>query len=824
MAESNGDRVNATINERIKVFIRQRPDVSPTVSAPEDPTAAVGNKENVTSGVKSYTAGGECSYYSSTSKKYTHFKFEGFLPPTVAQSDVYDVVAKPIVASSLQGYPGTIFAYGPTNSGKTHTIRGGSHAALGIMPRCIEDLLFATSGGRGQVWVSYLQIYCEVISDLLVVPAVDCSAPAAAAVGTSEGFGTLGIHPGNSSSSSSSGAPAHVNPLTIRERAGSVFVEGLSRTRVTSLGDLDEILRRGDMNRSTASTNMNETSSRSHAALMVTVVMRDDDNGDVTAASSSSSSNNGGGDAAAPAHYRECSLVIVDLAGSERASASEGRSCTRLEEAKAINLSLSALGNCMNALAEGRAHVPYRDSKLTRLLQGCLGGGARTSIVVTLPPGSDDNGEALNALRFASRASAVKVAAKIMRFTDFEGMYNEAQRALDSVEQREREKALQLARASERMVEQEGELERLRDEVRTLKAQAALGPAPDGGPGLRSSCPHCGHGRVGGGGGSDRTRNPEAQRGGTSALDTAAAFLAKHEEVTASAQQQSLLQALSEQHLQDLAAVRRELEAKVSSQKKQAEEAQQEVAALQYELQSERTRHLESLADVRRYHQRAAEVESAAGVRVQELLAELAEKNTLIDELRADAGTRHGSGAAPAPVTLGHAAAAEVHLGPNGEELVSRAQLLEMESLFLDTVNKLSSRVIELEKAQRLQLQIAQQQLAQQRTRGASPSSSSSAGVAVSVAGDERLPPIPRGHFGSFTAPAAAAAAAAPSDSSVKGKHGGPYGGAAAAAAAAAAAQLGLGSRTNAAAAVLSGAAAGPGGRNPVPPSVARRW
>ena len=112
--------------------------------------------------------------------------------------------------------------------------------------------------------------------------------------------------------------------------------------------------------------------------------------------------------------------------GSERATASDGRNCMRLEEAKAINLSLSALGNCMNALAEGRMHVPYRDSKLTRLLQGCLGGGARTSIIVTIPPGCDDNGEALNALRFASRASKVKVAAKVMRFTDFEGMYNEA--------------------------------------------------------------------------------------------------------------------------------------------------------------------------------------------------------------------------------------------------------------------------------------------------------------------------------------------------------------------------------------------------------------
>ena len=122
-----------TINERIKVYIRQRPELSENT-----------NKENTNNnqtalqpGVKSYSNNGDCLYYSSTSKKYTNFKFEGVLSPTITQVDVYDIVAKPIVESALKGYPGTIFAYGPTNSGKTHTIRGGLRAELGLMPRCI---------------------------------------------------------------------------------------------------------------------------------------------------------------------------------------------------------------------------------------------------------------------------------------------------------------------------------------------------------------------------------------------------------------------------------------------------------------------------------------------------------------------------------------------------------------------------------------------------------------------------------------------------------------------------------------------------------------
>ena len=207
--------------------------------------------------------------------------------------------------------------------------------------------------------------------------------------------------------------------LSIREKGGRVFVEGLSRAPITNMQDLVNVLARGDANRNTAETNMNATSSRSHAALMVSVLMPEETSSSSSSNNNSSNSSSNGGKKGVSVVYRESTLVLVDLAGSERAAASAGRQHMRLEEAKAINLSLSALGNCMSALAECRKHVPYRDSKLTRLLQGSLGGGARTSVMVNIAPGVDDTGEVLNALRFAARASKVKVVAKVRDVIQF---------------------------------------------------------------------------------------------------------------------------------------------------------------------------------------------------------------------------------------------------------------------------------------------------------------------------------------------------------------------------------------------------------------------
>ena len=242
-----------------------------------------------------------------------------------------------------------------------------------VLFRCIEYLLNQQDASHCEIWASYLQIYCETITDLLWQP----SYAAKEAIVGSEG--TTGLAYGAN------------QPLLLREKAApkkegpaEVYVEGLSRYPIRSVEDLDELLNRGDLNRSTAATNMNETSSRSHAVLIVKVITPDV-NTSVNNAQSQKEGAHTGADGAGVSH-RESTLMLVDLAGSERASATAGRGNTRSEEARAINLSLSALGNCMSALASASAtaggvvHVPYRDSKLTRLLQGCLGGGARTAV------------------------------------------------------------------------------------------------------------------------------------------------------------------------------------------------------------------------------------------------------------------------------------------------------------------------------------------------------------------------------------------------------------------------------------------------------------
>ena len=212
----------------------------------------------------------------------------------------------------------------------------------GVIPRCIKQLLDAKSVVN-TIYVSYLQLYCELITDLLL--------------------GSGGVE-------SDSGATA--SQLYIREANNRVYVQGLSKCVIRSMEEFYQLLETGDRHRVTASTNMNETSSRSHAVMIVTITS--EDLPPLAAASSTntalkSSSSSSGGSSAGGSPALESTLYLVDLAGSERAAASANRAYMRGEEAKAINLSLSALGNCISALCDRKAHIPFRDSKLTRLLQ-----------------------------------------------------------------------------------------------------------------------------------------------------------------------------------------------------------------------------------------------------------------------------------------------------------------------------------------------------------------------------------------------------------------------------------------------------------------------
>lgn len=615
------------ISEHIGVYIRQRPWL------PSDGEAAVGSGDSSSSsssGVRQLGGDGSCSYYSATSKTTHQFKYDGCFDSDSTQVDVYERTARPIVESALRGYSGTIFAYGPTNSGKTFTMRGtpGSENK-GVMPRCIEQLLQATRANGGELWVSYLQIYCEIVSDLL--------------------------NPAGIVDNGSSDSAAEPLQLSIREKAGRVFVEGLSRAPITNMQDLANILARGDANRSTAETNMNATSSRSHAALMVSVMMPEETTGKK---------------AQQPQTYRESLLVLVDLAGSERATASAGRQHARLEEAKAINLSLSALGNCMSALAECRKHVPYRDSKLTRLLQGSLGGGARTAVIVAVPPGTDDTGEILNALRFASRASRVKVVAKVSRFVDYEAQYNDALRRLDEIEQQKASWQLKKGGTDELLAKHEEELESLREENGMLKRQLQL---------FFST--------------ASASAVPAASSASASAPTASSASAASAEPLKSDATSADILRrqmaTMGEKHAEDVADLKARHDRKVLLFKNQLADAQQEVSTLQGDLAAERQRHLTTVQELRKGQGQVAALESAMGARIEELVSELDEKDgkleDLIDMVKAQAARVHDL----------EARLLDARQGSHG--MVPRDKVTEMENLFMETVNRLSSRVMQLE-------------------------------------------------------------------------------------------------------------------------------
>lgn len=236
------------------------------------------------------------------------------------QRDIYERTAAPIVDSVLEGYNGTVFAYGQTGAGKTHTMEGIADPPelRGIMPNSFKHIFERISGVEDKttqflVRASYLEIYNEEIRDLL--------------------------------------SKDPKNNLELKESVDSgVYVKDLTSFVVRSAAEVDAVLQAGKKNRVTGATLMNAQSSRSHAIFSVTV-------------ETSSVKEDG------KAHIRVGKLNMVDLAGSERQSKT-GATGQRLKEATKINLSLSALGNVIAALVDSRSsHVPYRDSKLTRLLQ-----------------------------------------------------------------------------------------------------------------------------------------------------------------------------------------------------------------------------------------------------------------------------------------------------------------------------------------------------------------------------------------------------------------------------------------------------------------------
>ncbi|CAH1402833.1 unnamed protein product [Nezara viridula] len=279
------------------------------------------------------------------------------------QMDVYNETARPIVEKVLQGYNGTIFAYGQTGTGKTFTMEGvNTEPELrGVIPNSFAHLFgqIAKSSEETKflVRVSYYEIYNEEVRDLL-----------------------------NTSSSVK---------LEVKERPDvGVFIKNLTTYVVNNADDMDRIMTIGNKNRVVGATAMNIESSRSHAIFTITVEtsVTGDDN---------------------QQRVKMGRLHLVDLAGSERQSKTAAVG-NRLKEATKINLSLSTLGNVISALVDGKCtHIPYRNSKLTRILQDSLGGNSKTVMCATIGPASYNYEETISTLRYASRAKSICNRARI---------------------------------------------------------------------------------------------------------------------------------------------------------------------------------------------------------------------------------------------------------------------------------------------------------------------------------------------------------------------------------------------------------------------------
>ncbi|CAN6215224.1 unnamed protein product [Urochloa humidicola] len=299
----------------------------------------------------------------------------------------------------MEGYNGTVMAYGQTGTGKTFTLgRLGEEdtAARGIMVRAMEDILADITPETDSVSVSYLQLYMEMIQDLL--------------------------------------DPVNDNIAIVEDpRTGDVSLPGATVVEVRDQKSFVDLLRVGEAHRVAANTKLNTESSRSHAILMVNVrrSVKGRSEMDVSISGENGHSSSIMGSLRPPV-IRKSKLVVVDLAGSERIdkSGSEGHT---LEEAKSINLSLSALGKCINALAENSPHVPVRDSKLTRLLKDSFGGTARTSLVVTIGPSPRHRGETTSTIMFGQRAMKVENMVKLKEEFDYKSLCRRLDIELDKL-------------------------------------------------------------------------------------------------------------------------------------------------------------------------------------------------------------------------------------------------------------------------------------------------------------------------------------------------------------------------------------------------------
>jgi kinesin family protein C1 len=341
----------------IRVFVRTRPFLP-------------GDGDETVSAIDVAPDGESLSIFDTRTGAPFGFKFDKVFPPSTGQDHVFDEVSD-FVQSALDGYNVCLFSYGQTGSGKTHTMQGSGNGAMrGIIPRAVEKILTEAKAMHNQKWkfslsASFLEIYNEDLKDLLLDMSGDKS--------FSQNPPKLAIK---------------------RNSEGKGYVENLTEISIETtdtpigLQQLDALMSVAARSRSVASTKMNAQSSRSHSVFILNLRGYNIEDGTEV----------------------QGSLNLCDLAGSERLDRSGAHNdAKRLRETQAINKSLSCLGDVFNALATKASHVPYRNSKLTYLLQDCLSGDGKALMFVNLSPTNASSNESLCSLRFAQRVNQVEL-------------------------------------------------------------------------------------------------------------------------------------------------------------------------------------------------------------------------------------------------------------------------------------------------------------------------------------------------------------------------------------------------------------------------------
>ncbi|KAJ0048659.1 hypothetical protein Pint_16387 [Pistacia integerrima] len=384
---------------RILVFVRLRPMSKKEKEAGSRCCVRIVNKKEV------YLTefANENDYLRLKRLRGRHFTFDASFSDSTSQQEVYSTTTAELVEAVLQGRNGSVFCYGATGAGKTYTMLGTMENP-GVMVLAIKDLFTKirqrSCDGNHVVHLSYLEVYNETVRDLL--------------------------------------APGR--PLVLREDKQGIVAAGLTQYRAYSTDEVMALLQRGNQNRTTEPTRANETSSRSHAILQVVVEYRVKD-------------------ASMNIVNRVGKLSLIDLAGSERALATDQRTVRSIEGAN-INRSLLALSSCINALVEGKKHIPYRNSKLTQLLKDSLGGACNTAMIANISPCNLSFGETQNTLHWADRAKEIRTKA------------TEANEELHQVPESETDQAKLLLELQKGNRELRVQMARQQQKLLTLQAQS----------------------------------------------------------------------------------------------------------------------------------------------------------------------------------------------------------------------------------------------------------------------------------------------------------------------------------------------------------------